>query len=585
MEKLSPSQLEKLMKKTYSIKVGPKVNFESRLHDDLILKHQPMNKSFFDKFKFWTNPTPPYNAIAIGTLFTALVIVGIVALDPLSAYLSKDTPKDVFGMLSVVEGEAIVRHGQETSTVNENENKELQKGDSVETTENTIADVNMDYGRVSLSSSTTATLEDKNGNISLENGEVYARSTQDTSIVITTDNGEIEVQNGSTIAIENEEEGTTLKSISGTVKGSSSKDGTRSTKEVENGKQVTLKAGEISDPTEIDRDTLKTPFCEHNWEQDDNPGTAKDLTPPEISIIAPENRAVVQETEITVQASSNEDGWAKYNGVWNEITANESFSYTVTLERGENKLQVLVKDKSYNRTTKEIIVTYETPASISLDGISAISSGIYLKWSAAGIYPDGRYIVRRVLNGSSTDVLIISSSDAVYEWVDTSTVYGITYQYYVILLGSDGLEAARTPTKSATAVNNPPQVTPEPEPEPENGTCSVSLTVTDSWLSFLTLPKKGSTISSINTIDPSGGNASITWTVTGDCGEYSGFKVVWNITGTPVYPGDHAKYLGKTHSSYTITGLPTNKTVYIRVGLFNQGVTHYSNEETVLISD
>jgi hypothetical protein len=75
----------------------------------------------------------------------------------------------------------------------------------------------------------------------------------------------------------------------------------------------------------------------------------------------------------------------------------------------------------------------------------------------------------------SNNLLLINAAGNTKEWVDTSTVKGVTYYYHVILLGKDGKEVTRTAVKDATAINQAPQPDPDPTPPLDNNTCQISL--------------------------------------------------------------------------------------------------------------
>ncbi|TAK05081.1 hypothetical protein EPO33_03785 [Patescibacteria group bacterium] len=78
----------------------------------------------------------------------------------------------------------------------------------------------------------------------------------------------------------------------------------------------------------------------------------------------------------------------------------------------------------------------------------------------------------------------------------------------------------------------------------------------------------------------SGTTASVKWTATGDVS--GGFKLVWNKTGSPVYPGDNATYIDGGTRASSIKGLPENTAVFIRICRYTgSGCDVYSNQVTL----
>lgn len=74
-----------------------------------------------------------------------------------------------------------------------------------------------------------------------------------------------------------------------------------------------------------------------------------------------------------------------------------------------------------------------------------------------------------------------------------------------------------------------------------------------------------------------GTTASLKWNASGDVS--GGFKLVWNKTGSPVYPGDNATYIDGATRAYTLKGLPENTTVSVRICRYTgSGCDAYSNE-------
>lgn len=579
-------KLEEIMESSFARRASINKSFEQSLRERLISQYQsnlisqnnmdgketakPTKKGLFGKLF-----SSPVKVALAGSSLLAVVGLAGVGVWYLLGY-APQSREDVFGTLSVAEGKAYIQREDEKITLKKGEEEDLEEGDTIETEEDTIADAETDYGRVSLSSKTEVTLEGEDGEVKVEKGEVYARAVKNKKVSMATPDGEVEVEGGSVLTNSSDEEGTNVKSIAGNVTGSTQKDDTTTSKEVGNGKEVDIKDNEISDEVEIDRESLKTPFCEHNFDKDDDEGfdkgTGEDLTPPEITVTSPEGGLVTKSSKLEVKAKSNEDGWAYYGGKWNEILANEEFKYEITLKSGKNDVTVKVKDKSYNKTTKTINVTYDVAGSIVLNTVSAQSNGIYLKWTAKEVNSKYSYLVRRSTNStnstSKNDMIKLQATSSVKEWVDTSTVKGTKYFYHVILLGPDSKEVSRTETKSAVAINEAPVA---------EDRC-ITLWLVSKTNAALVGEKALASSLSIH----SSGKINVKWSVVDSkCGDYSGFKLVWNKTGSPTYPGDSAQYISKDLRTGTIT--ESSGTWYIRVGTYNGGVTNYSNQIAVSI--
>lgn len=599
------NKIEDLLKAEFSNAVSPSADFTQELKSKLLNNFISSSKMEDDKNskskRFFSKlMAKPIYLAGAGACFLALVaFIGGLGYYYLNLRSQSSAP-EAFGELTVFQGKATIHRGDDEIDVKAKEEEELEEGDVITTEDETIADADTIYGRVSISSNSEVELEDEDGNVAFAVGEVYARAFEDAEIVLGTPYGDVKVDDGATLSsveagsTESNDEGqeknsenesaedngqTTVQSIAGKVTASVENQGTTASQKVDNGMQVILKNGEISDPSELDRENLKSVFCEHNTEKDDeegyDKGTADDLVPPEITVIQPEDGMSTDQGKITVTAKSNEDGWARYNNTWNSIKANEEFSYEVSLKAGDNAVEVKVKDKSYNIATKIVNVNYNVPYSLSLDAVVSKSNGIYVKWSASGLQPGYKYQVKRTLEYKQQVgdpiVLEVAADAAVKEWTDTNVVAGKAYYYYVILLDGDGKELAITPSKGVTYS---PPTTPPP-----SGSCSVGLSIVSTWTSQLS--GRGSQMvsylngnSRISIV--SGGNIKVSWSISGDCGEYNGVKVVWRQTPNPVYDVPPYHYITSGNVD-TITGLSAG-TWYIRVGTYNGSVTHYSNQ-------
>ncbi len=95
-----------------------------------------------------------------------------------------------------------------------------------------------------------------------------------------------------------------------------------------------------------------------------------DTVPPVITVNSPENGATVTDPEITVKGTVTDQGSGiaslSINGENVSVSNDSSFSYAVTLSKGENTITLVATDKAGNKTTKTITVIYKPEIIITL---------------------------------------------------------------------------------------------------------------------------------------------------------------------------------------------------------------------------
>ncbi len=98
--------------------------------------------------------------------------------------------------------------------------------------------------------------------------------------------------------------------------------------------------------------------------------TIKDTNPPIINLTSPTGNLSTMESKVHIVGTvkDNESGVrsVKVNGNSLALNSNGSFSATVSLKKGENKITVVAMDKAGNKATKTIIVTYKPQIIITL---------------------------------------------------------------------------------------------------------------------------------------------------------------------------------------------------------------------------
>ena len=96
----------------------------------------------------------------------------------------------------------------------------------------------------------------------------------------------------------------------------------------------------------------------------------KDTTPPTIPINSPENFTIVNEDTVTVSGTVTDDlsgvDTVTVNGNAVTVVNDGSFSTDVSLTKGDNTIQIVATDKSGNKTTKSVVVTYKPQIVITL---------------------------------------------------------------------------------------------------------------------------------------------------------------------------------------------------------------------------
>jgi hypothetical protein len=234
----------------------------------------------------------------------------------------------------------------------------------------------------------------------------------------------------------------------------------------------------------------------------------------------------------------------------------------------------MVKDKSYNKTVKSITVNYNAPINVSwsADPVGQ-ANGVNIAWSAYGTKP-GAQIYKLIRNDAIYQSFSVRDDTAGgANWVDSNTTKGTTYSY-AIAIYENGVEVARTQNKSVVAQTEGPV---------QSG-CSVNLYLMAYQGNMI--KDEPRLFSFANLITPAhavvaSNNYKFGWTVSEGCSNYSGYKLVWNQSGSPVYPGSDYNYISDVSKKYGVLSLPSSGNSYVRVGLYNGAPAHsYSNQLT-----
>lgn len=510
-----------------------------------------------------------------------------------------------FARLYVNSGYVLLTRNGEDQRINND--FDLLSGDILTTSDGVIADVQTNFGRIAIDANTQIVLAENGEKIDtqIKAGTIFlsVNSNYGSEVKIIAENAEVLLDSGSTLVNQNSEvialdstffskllnpvyavydydDSTKVTCVAGKLKVKAQD----KELEIDQGKEVVVSTSTINEITVIDKDALKdnefiTKVVKDAETTKVNTGVFGDTTAPIVTIISPEDGYVTSAGQVDIKFSSNEDGWYLNTNPWTDITAGQEITYSTSLVSGENNIQIVVKDKAYNKTVKTVKIVYNIPVNINWSADpSAQSDGVHLAWSANGTKP-GVQEYKLIRDGSIYQVFSVRADTAIgANWVDSNTTNGTTYSY-VVAIYENGTEVARSQEKSVVAV------TQAYNPPPPNPSCSVSLWFTGytaqtdvsdrSRFSF-----KNLIIKPAYAVVPSP-TYKFGWSVSGDCPAYSGYKLVWNESGNPVYPGSSYNYYATTANPYQGTANLGDGTWYVRVGLYNGGSAfNYSNQLT-----
>ncbi len=468
----------------------------------------------------------------------------------------KEATPNYVAKLAVQSGVASIIRGNETLKVS-NETG-LLFNDEVIVSEDGLAVINANWGSVALGGNSEVKVLNEAG-LYVKRGKLLANSG-DKVISLMSNQTEVKV-NGTVLAQMNEQ--TTARKNSVYAADSNSSlvvivvEGKatiiKGDKEVvvETGKKVVI-TDKIEKMTSVKKDDVSADFVKTSAKlvKTKSP-LVTDYTAPIVTIKNPKDGVTVNSDSVKIVFSSNEDGWYLKDDKWEDLNANKDISITQKLKPGSNKITIVVKDKAYNKSSKVITVDYVVPANISWTTQPVgRSDGVYMAWKSAGL-KTGDYI-KVFRNGTLYKAFAVNGSNKYSAWyLDSATKKGVTYKYHIAIRRA-GKYIAQTSDVAVVAQTYEP-------PKPKS--CQVSL-----WR-----------IDNTSYIVPVQNDYNVQWSVSGECGEYIGYKLVWNTSGNPVYPGDNYHYYGNVN---THKGIVPSGTWYVRVGLYrlDHTVQIYSNQ-------
>ncbi|HVX92923.1 MAG TPA: hypothetical protein VHA74_02290 [Candidatus Dojkabacteria bacterium] len=575
-------KIEKYLKENLKTSVVIDESFKSGLLTKLTQKNSnklttiiSMLISTVKKF-FW---------VGLGSIATlAMLVVGFFAVDAYYPHIFQ-LNKNNLAKVSIIQG---------TYKVNSEDVKVgfryVAAGDRVTLGDNSIAQISSQNMDVYMNSGSKVVINNLNGELFpyVEYGTVVISSASGVDKTVRAEVGDVNVyiKNGSAMATQNVEKKYSAMNnfFKNFVKPAYASDTTNDTEivgvsgevtvkkdsqevKLDEGSQVGFKGNKFGGKEEVNKDNFNKVFCDEVVKEEKkhkkNTGTLGDLVAPVVSEVTPLNGTTVKTGSVTVSFVSNEDGWYNSNGHWKEVKANVKVSFEKNLTPNKNEIVVIVKDKAYNKTFVKINVNYDVQESVKWTGEPvANNGGVLLSWKAYGAAKGDKYFVFR--NGEVIRIINVNGENkSKAKYYDTDTKNGVTYKYEIKLKRHDEV-IADTTLVAVTAKTG----------AVDSSACKISLFRGD-FASSLALPA-----------NYGGHFVKVEWSVSGsECPDHSGFKVVWNQTGLPVYPGSSYEYISDNSArSNTIYGL-SGGTWYVRVCLYRPDTdmrcTNYSNQISV----
>jgi hypothetical protein len=586
MEQINTEQLLKKSKlvdsSNFRVDADFAANLRQELYENYILnKNQKiMNKlkNFFFKSR--------YGAYALLGVI-ALLVIGVGAF----TFYNNQKPEvkqQIVLKANLAASEGIVEFKRDKATewVIASLGDTLNQGDSIRTSENSKAVIEIDNGDAlrlnALSEVKLDSTLSTNIVISLVKGETYSRVVKsDVNHYIVKSNEVEALALGTAYSVKKDSDKkctiTTYESKVKVTYGANKEEVPALNKlvvDMENSADVKL-----SELTEVE---FKTDFVKWNQKKDEELGyTDSEANPPAVTISAPADGSQVTDAKITIKGFASDDTGVK------KVMVNGNVYYSmndqgkgfdpktgeyvvdVDLQNGDNTITVKAYDIYWNvseeKKIKVIKVSTTTPTPTTVSN----TAEIYI--SAISSTPgSGKFTVKWVLNNltSPNGFKIVKSTSANpvypgndYQYLDDANVRELTWTgvapgtYHVRVCTYDGNGKCLKYSNDRTVL-----VAPSPTATPGN----------------VTIPSLTATYVATNKVN-------LTWTVNGTWND--GFKVVWSETANPVYPGNDYHYFSNSNQrSDTVTGLTAGKTYHFRVCLYNGDCsTGYSTDKSVTI--
>lgn len=322
------------------------------------------------------------------------------------------------------------------------------------------------------------------------------------------------------------------------------------TETVNQGSKATVdKAGSTIAVSEIDTDQLTNDWYTWNKEEDSkrysNLGVLGAYAGPALTISSPGEQTTTSSPIIVAGTVSDDAVSLTVRGVAVEIVDGR-FSHEVAVEPGKNSITVVAVDADGNRTVKEVVVRFETPASetpLTLWG-ETTADGVALEWNRSTASLFDQYKILRSVNNDlpaypGPDV-IAALRTGEERYTDTSASAAGTYYYRVCEIMTDGQSFC------SNVIHMRGKQVVGPASDSESGADRVGL--------FLRVQTGSDGI-------------KLTWTVEGMETPH-GVKVLRGTTANPEFPprdGDEAHYIESADIRTYTWSATDGKTYHFRV--------------------
>lgn len=554
------------------------VDISTEFRDTLLYKLGKENtKSLYKLLNNLISMATKYNQFILSIVIMLVLVVGSIG-----GYIYYQNSLTNIGKVYISEGSLEILRG---GVIKEyTKDTTLKEGDLLITKDNSVVDVKYGCTRVAMDNNTEVKFTQTP---QLSYGTAYISSCEDnqidTTIAVVNVNGAALI----THVRGNEEISSSLMKLivsayANDIKESLTKvvtvNGDVSVKSKTDEKLLSVKTGEqviISKDIkkeEFNKEEINSEFMQKiSYEYGNDSEIIKDLTNPKLTIISPSNGNKSTDNKVTVKFKSNEDGWY-YNDTWKEIVKDKEYSKTFSLQNGENKLEIIIKDKGYNKTKGYVTVVYSAPVPQEIISWSTVptaqTDGVYMKWYGKNLKPGTLFKVYR--NNSLYKSYTINSKEQSNSFLDTDTVKGKTYTYKISVYNKKTVVLTSEKSVIANTLNNNSKGKYLIKWTMNPSTCIPTITLVSLMQSYSMDTSKQ--LSLVNT--------------TGTCNgkSYSGYKIVWGKTKNPTYPGDKYKFIPTTENYGSIFIEFTEPgTWYIRVGTYNGGIIEYSSNYKLVI--
>ncbi len=473
--------------------------------------------------------------------------------------------KAMAGTLAYQQGSVVVRidgsdwQVVETDTI-------LHSGDQISTGDDSKAIIEFENGDVlRLGYTTEVTLTElgtKQVVITQTSGATYNRVAKAPDRTYTISNDDVLITAlGTAFDVVDSEEEVAVGVIESTVAVDAN---AKETKTVEQGSKATVDKEESKIAvSELKDEELTNDWYTWNKEEDSKRytdlGVLGAYAGPDLTVTEPTDGQTVTTATMLVSGTVGADATGLTIQDQAVDITNGTFSHELTLAAGKNTIRVVATDADGNRTVKELVVKFETPATetpLKLDGATT-ADGVVLEWNRSTASTFDQYKVLRSVNNDLPSYpggdVIAALRSGEERYTDTSGSAEGTYYYRVCEVMTDGQSFC------SNVLHMRGKQATEPEPEPEEDRVGIFLS--------------GSAADNGITLKWTVENITVT----------DGYKVVRSIEENPTYPEDTSERLSESSARSYTWQVTDGKTYHFRVCQYVEGsCTVYSNDVAIV---